>query len=725
MESLAPSSSCADDSLPTFCEEQLEKLLLSITDVICTIDLQGIFRYVSAASTRLWGYKPEEMIGVSYRNFIVPEDIEKTIQVVADREHDCYTTNFENRYFRKDGSIVPIIWSGRWDENDGLLYCVARDGSDKKDLEARLEKAQQMASVASLEYNFNKNAFTYLSDTFYSICGLELSNTTAISPAHFQSLIHPLDQDSITSLFTSPYCFQASKQEYRLQRPDGQLIYIFHQREIVFDAAHNPVKSFDTLQDITEHKTRELAIQQREERLEFLVQNGSDLIGIINPEGYYTYVADSVKNVLGFEKSDLIGKNVFEFIHPDDAANIAASLHNALLNRYLSVPPFRFKNSNNEWRWVETNAANFTDNPAINGIVTNSRDITERKHTEAELARSEQKFKSLVQNSSDIIVIIDEAGNFKDVSENVSSVLGFDPQFLLNKNAFDYIHPEDSGEVLSELTRVIQNSPEAKGVSHRFKKSDGEWIWLESKGINHLSNSFINGLVINSRDITDRMSLQKQLSEEHLNKQREITRAVIKAQEMERSQIGLELHDNVNQILTTVKLYNEMFLTGYREDKELLKKSTLYLQECINEIRSISKRLSAPTLGNITLNDSIKELVESINLTNRLDIRYYTEDLEDVAVSQDLHLAIYRIVQEALNNIIKYADASQATITIKKSKSKLCISIIDNGKGFDHHSKRTGIGLTNMKTRADNLKGSFKIKTAIGKGCTIEICFPI
>ncbi|HYH16026.1 MAG TPA: sensor histidine kinase, partial [Flavisolibacter sp.] len=265
----------------------------------------------------------------------------------------------------------------------------------------------------------------------------------------------------------------------------------------------------------------------------------------------------------------------------------------------------------------------------------------------------------------------------------------------------------------------------AMGVSHRFLKSDGDWLWLESKGINHLDNPFIEGIVINSRDVTDRIRLQEQLNEEQLSKQREITAAVIKAQEAERSQIGLELHDNVNQILTTIKLYNEMFLSGYREDRELLKKSTHYLQECINEIRSISKRLSAPTLGNISLTDSIKELVESINLTNRLEIQYITCNLEDDAISQDLHLAIYRIVQEALNNIIKYADAKQASIEIKKTEDKLCVAIVDDGKGFDYQTKRAGIGITNMKTRADNLKGSFKIKSAVGKGCTIEICFPL
>ena len=167
-----------------------------------------------------------------------------------------------------------------------------------------------------------------------------------------------------------------------------------------------------------------------------------------------------------------------------------------------------------------------------------------------------------------------------------------------------------------------------------------------------------------------------------------------------------------------------MYLTGFHEDKELLKKSTQYLQDCINEIRSISKRLSAPTLGNINLVDSMNELVESINLTNRLEIQYIHENICNVYIKQDMHLAIYRIVQEGLNNIIKYAQASHAIIKISISGNKLCVLIQDNGRGFDLNKKREGIGITNMRTRAENLNGTFSLKSALNEGCSIEICFP-
>jgi len=219
--------------------------------------------------------------------------------------------------------------------------------------------------------------------------------------------------------------------------------------------------------------------------------------------------------------------------------------------------------------------------------------------------------------------------------------------------------------------------------------------------------------------------LQQKLDQEMIGKQREITSAIIRAQETERSQIALELHDNVNQLLTTVKLYNETFLAGAVQDKELLVKSNQYIQECITEIRNISKRLSMPTLGQISLQDSITELVDSINTMGSLTVEYCLEDTNPELISEDLHLAIYRIIQESLNNILKYARAQKVFIKVKNCPESLILTIGDDGVGFDVNARRSGIGITNMKTRAEQLNASFSIESAPGKGCKIQICFPI
>jgi PAS domain S-box-containing protein len=700
------------------------KLLSSIVDVICAIDIQGIFRYVSPSSQQLFGYTPDEMEGESFRHFIHPEDLEKTVQLVAQRTHDCKTSNFENRYIHKNGSVVSVIWSGRWDEADGLLYCVARDGSEKGEIAQRLLKAQHMARIANYEYDVVNGQYTYTSDTLFDIFGLDRNIHPQFTSELFWQMVHPDDMEMVRENIRQLDQKNDGMLEYRIVCPGDRIVYISRLREVVRDAAGTPVKTVGTIQDITDRKISELAVQQSEERFRSLVQNGNELIAVIDAQGNYSFVGSNVEHLLGYTAEELQSRNAFAYIHPDDAGEIVPVLQQVAACKTVTAPPFRFLSGSGEWRWVESTITNHLDNPAIRGLVVNSKDITEKKRQEDDLRESEQRFKALVKNGSDLIVVIDDKGNLAYCSDNAMRLLGYSHEELAGYNVFDLIHPDDLHKVTLEIETVLKDPANAKGVQHRFLHKNGDWVWLESKGTNHLLTQSIQGILVNSRNITDRVKLQKKLNREMLNKQKEITSAVIKAQEMERSQLGLELHDNVNQILTTVKLYNEMYLTGYMQDKELLVKATQYTQDCINEIRSISKRLSAPTLGRITLQDSVRELVDSINLTRRLEIIYVPKGVDGCCVSQDLHLAVYRIVQEGLNNIIKYSQAQMACIELFRRPGRLCLRINDNGQGFDTTARRMGIGITNMKTRAENLHGEFLLKSEPGKGCEIEISFP-
>jgi signal transduction histidine kinase len=217
---------------------------------------------------------------------------------------------------------------------------------------------------------------------------------------------------------------------------------------------------------------------------------------------------------------------------------------------------------------------------------------------------------------------------------------------------------------------------------------------------------------------------QKELERETARRQQLVMEAVIEAQEAERSLIGLELHDNINQVLTTVKLHNEMVMDGIGDPKQVLQRSTHYLQDCINEIRSLSKRLSAPTLGKITLCDSVGELVQSINLTGKLTIQSECGDSINALVRKEVHLAIYRIIQEALNNVLKHAAATEARVHLAlQNNGSLLLLVTDNGRGLCDDTS-DGIGITNMRTRAESLGGSFHISGRKGHGCRIEVSIP-
>jgi PAS domain S-box-containing protein len=711
------------EALP-FAPIDSNNLLQSIVDVVCAIDDEGVLRYVSPSCTQLVGYTPEEMTGSSFLRFVHVEDVAKTAALFTERHHGCSTSHFENRCYHKDGSLVHVLWSGRWDEEDRLFYCVARNGAGKHRLEQRLVKAQQMARVASFEFDVVNNCYTHTSDTLFEIFGLDRALHPRLTRELFWSLVHPDDLPTVRQSALQGEETYSPNMEYRIIRPDGRVVYIQRLREVVRDADGRVIKTIGTLQDITDRKLGELALRQSEERLQSLVQRGTDLIAVIDREGVYNFVGANVESHLGYTVSEMVGRNALEFVHPDDAPHLAAALPIAVASETFTAGPYRFRNSRGEWRWVETTVSNHLHTPGIRGLVTNSRDVTDKKLQEDALRLSEQRFKALVYNSTDLIVVIDEEATINYVSDNITAILGYTPAEIIGASAFHYIHPGDTEKVAHQIKALVQDDIKAIGVQHRFRHKNGSWLWMESKGRNQQDNESIGGILVNSRNIHERVKLQKQLSRELMNKQKEITAAAIKAQETERSQLGLKLHDNVNQVLTTVKLYNELYLTGHIQDIELLRKSTSYLQDCINEIRSISKRLSAPTLGAISLKDSIRELVHSVNLTRRLEVRYEPQGIDRCVVSEDVHLSIYRIVQESLNNIIKYAGAHTAVVALTRGDRELCLRVRDNGRGFDTTAKRVGIGITNMRTRAEHLNASFRLFSAPGRGCTIEIRFP-
>jgi signal transduction histidine kinase len=223
--------------------------------------------------------------------------------------------------------------------------------------------------------------------------------------------------------------------------------------------------------------------------------------------------------------------------------------------------------------------------------------------------------------------------------------------------------------------------------------------------------------------INSRIRNLRLIEAERKRRQQLVTRQVILAQEREREAIGRELHDNVNQVLTTVKLYLDLASKDASLRDQLICKSMQLIHSSIDEIRNLSHELSSPTLGTRSLVDSIAALVENIDLHRKLQIRFVHNAYDD-QIQMEQKLAIYRIVQEQLNNIIKHAEAKNVSISLRQEGGMTRLTIQDDGKGFDPILERKGIGLNNMESRARAFQGKLEIRSAVGKGCMLTIVFP-
>lgn len=204
-----------------------------------------------------------------------------------------------------------------------------------------------------------------------------------------------------------------------------------------------------------------------------------------------------------------------------------------------------------------------------------------------------------------------------------------------------------------------------------------------------------------------------------------LIKATIEAQEKERSLIGRELHDNVNQVLTTVKLYTELSCAEEVPNKDLLKRAVIQINYCIEEIRNLSRRLAVPKNDDLCLEELIKELVDSINTTKKTSIAFLSYGIKDRKFSQELQTTIYRIVQEQLTNVLKYAHAQSVKVIMAGTHDEIAVQVQDDGIGFSLIEKSKGNGITNMISRAETIGGSLHIQTSPGNGCTMTAEFPI
>lgn len=206
-------------------------------------------------------------------------------------------------------------------------------------------------------------------------------------------------------------------------------------------------------------------------------------------------------------------------------------------------------------------------------------------------------------------------------------------------------------------------------------------------------------------------------------KQKEIADAVISAQENERQEIGRELHDNINQLLTTSRLYLEMLGAKTEKDQALISETSRFIDTAIAEIRRLSHTLIPPSLDRSELKASLIYIFDITAKSTGLSfVRDFTGFDENDA-SDKLKLTIYRIVQEQISNIIKHARATTVLIRLTQENGKTLLMIKDDGAGFDPSVKPNGIGLKNIRARASLFNGQVQIISAPGQGCEVRILF--
>jgi len=222
---------------------------------------------------------------------------------------------------------------------------------------------------------------------------------------------------------------------------------------------------------------------------------------------------------------------------------------------------------------------------------------------------------------------------------------------------------------------------------------------------------------------TEQVRLEKRLDEEKIKNLKEITAAVIEVQERERSFLSAELHDNINQILATAKLYLDTAIANQPQRMSLMVNSKEFIDNAMQEIRYLCKSLLPPLLSKSSLAAALEDMIHHIRYVNPLEIQLQCDHLDESGISEKMKVAIFRIIQEQLNNIFKYAQASTVIIELTHENDLLQLRISDNGVGFDPAVRSRGVGLQNIVSRTNLFNGEFELISSPGNGCHLRVAF--
>ena len=343
-----------------------------------------------------------------------------------------------------------------------------------------------------------------------------------------------------------------------------------------------------------------------------------------------------------------------------------------------------------------------------------------RKRIIQKLRKSEARYRSIFESSHDAILLLKPNGRIEAMNHAAKAMFRLsitEGERISFQQLFEKTEPEIAYSVDEKSRLTIE------GKEVLFHCLNGSRFIGDIASSAFFDDQDRHYTLVLIRDVTQRKRIAQKLQNEQKRYQRLLTKQIIVAQEQEREIIGHELHDNVNQILTTVKLYLETALQNENRKNDLIHRSIGYLMQCIKEIRTLSHSLSAPTLGTQSLVDSIQVLIENVSGCADFAVHFEVEKYKQ-PIGKELSLAIYRIVQEQFNNIIKHAKATEVTVRLSQTSTETLLEIVDNGRGFDPSVKGRGIGLNNISSRVKAFNGHLSLQSAVGKGCRLCVQLP-
>ncbi len=314
------------------------------------------------------------------------------------------------------------------------------------------------------------------------------------------------------------------------------------------------------------------------------------------------------------------------------------------------------------------------------------------------------------------------------VNDEVRSLLGVDSSVIPNFSQLHnkHIHSDDRSRAAEHTEAFLKSNNSVWQWEYRYAAADGSYRDLISRGyvIRDKETQKALNIIYTLQDVTDIRSAMTRYYQQEIQFRQSLSKRVIEAQEKERNRWAQELHDNVCQVLTVAKLCNDQALLD-NEENTFIQKSKQMVEKALHDIRHMSAHLKSPEFEVTSLQEAVTSLVETIKRFGAFHFEMKYDLKTDDILSAEQKLMVYRVVQEQLNNIMKYSGAAHVWLHIDVKDQEVAICIKDDGKGFDPSKAKAGIGLKNINSRLQVFSGNLQINSSPGKGCELKAQFNI
>ncbi|WP_161602116.1 PAS domain-containing sensor histidine kinase [Tautonia marina] len=353
-------------------------------------------------------------------------------------------------------------------------------------------------------------------------------------------------------------------------------------------------------------------------------------------------------------------------------------------------------------------------------MISMARDVTDRRQAEDALRTSEERFRMVVESAPEGIFIQTQS-KFAYVNSAAVKLFGAgEANEMLGQDVIRWFHPSEHESIRERIALINQNRQTGGRIERIILRPDGRQIETEISAI-PIEYSRETGALVFIRDISDRKQAEYQLTESS-NRLRELTRRLLSLQEAERRNLARELHDQIGQGLTAIKMNLQTAQMRPEVLTPRLNDAKALLDQTLDQVRSLSLDLRPSLLDDLGLVPALNWYLERFSERTGIQAQLHSES-QGLAVSPLVATTCFRTAQEALTNVARHARASRVTVRLNCQTDQFDLFIRDDGVGFDP-DQATGLGLIGMRERVEDAGGVLQIQSKPHAGTEIRLSFP-